>query len=203
MMNAMPYLRPRLRVWKEIFWKPWLGLVALVFSLVQIWQAIRAELRPDLQDLLRIFNLLPDLSWQTWLIGWLLIFLLVALEGSYRAIALRDRSMGRAVRRLTTLRETAIVDLFNRPVTKEQELETLRYDIEKWTNDTLDVLSRCASRSEMSSFRVLGALPGSRFLGVFNDEHNLEKLILNVRLERLGAICQRLEAKEGYPRTES
>jgi len=150
-------------------------------------------LRPDIQESLRIFNLLPDLSWQTWTIGWLLLFLVVTLEGAYRAIARRDRSTEGAGQKLTELRERAIIDLFNRPVRTDKELETLKSDIDAWANETLAVLLGCATPSELSSFRVLGALPGSHFVGTFNSEHNHEKVMLNVRLERLGAICRRLD----------
>jgi hypothetical protein len=180
----MPHLRPRLSVWKEIFWKPWLVVVAAIYSSGQVWQFIRGELRPDIQESLRIFNLIPKLSWQTWAIGWLLLFLIVTLEGAYRAIARRDRLTEGVGGKLTELRETAIVGLFNRPVRTDQELKTLQSDIEKWTNETLSVLLKCATPSEVSSFRVLGSLPASQFFGVFNAEHNHEKLMLNIRLIR-------------------
>jgi hypothetical protein len=189
----MPHLRPRLRVWKEIFWKPWLGFVAGAYSLGQIWQFIRGELRPDLQEPLRIFNLIPDLSWQTWAIGWLSLFLIVTLEGAYRAVAKRDRLVEGTGRTLTELRERAIVNLFNRPVRTDEELETLRSDIEVWANETLCVLLQCATASEVSSFRVLGSLPALNWPGTFNREHNHEKLMLHIRIERLGAICRRLD----------
>jgi len=189
----MAHLRPRLHVWREIFWKPWLAVVAFFYSLGQIWQFIRGELRPDIQDSLRIFNLLPDLSWQTWAAGWLLIFLIVTLEGAYRAITQRDRLSAGISRGLAGLRERAIIHLLNRRITSDQELETLKSDIETWYSETLSILPQCATPSEMSSFRVLGSFANGHFHDSFNEEHNHVKLMLDARIKRLDAICQRLD----------
>ena len=185
-------MRRRVRAWREIFWKPLVGVVLALYGFVQLWQVIRGELRPDIQEPLRIYHLLPDLSAQAWIIGWLALLLVITLEGGYRAITRRDTLTGGAAGRLTALREEAIAHLLNRPVRTDQELETLKSDFDDWTHRTLAELEDCATPSEASSFRVLGALPGSHWSDSFNPEHNRVKIMVDLRVQRLTKIADRL-----------
>jgi hypothetical protein len=45
----------------------------------------------------------------------------------------------------------------------------------------------------VSAFSVLGSLTAVSFSGVYNEEHNHEKMMLNVRLTRLLATISRVE----------
>jgi len=139
---------------------------------------------------------MPSWSWQTWVNGWLLLFLIVTLEGAYQAIARRDRSAGGAGRRLTELRERAINDLLNRSVRTHRDVDILKSDIQRWVAETLSVLEQCATPSEVSSFHVLGSFTRFHFTDAFNPDHDQEKLMLSVRLKRLDAISRRLDAEK-------
>ena len=89
--------------------------------------------------------------------------------------------------------------LLNRNVGSDQDLDQLKAEIDEWASRVQAVISQCGTPSEVSSFRVLGSLHGRTWLDSFNPEHNQQRLMLNTRLERLEAVCRRLEANASTP----
>jgi hypothetical protein len=121
----------------------------------------------------------------------------------YEEQAARLRAFERRpeVGRLVELRERG-VQLLNRRVQSEGELSVLQATLRAWEAETTAELEKCATRSDVSAFRVLGSLTGVSFSGVFNEAHNHAKMMLNVRLTRLLAIISRIEGGAGS-RTQS
>jgi hypothetical protein len=81
-------------IWKEVLWQPWLWVVTSVYGVLQLYQLVKGELlTQEIQDKWRLPNILPDLPWRTWVIVWLVLFLVIVLEGAYRAIGRRDHEL--------------------------------------------------------------------------------------------------------------
>ena len=91
-MNALRrFLMPRWRVWKEVVWRPWVGVVAFLYFMAQLYQWGKGEwLTPDAQERWCLPNILPSLPLWGWLIGWLALCLVIVLEGAYRSVSVRD-----------------------------------------------------------------------------------------------------------------
>jgi hypothetical protein len=90
----LKFLAPRLRVWKEVVWRPWVTLVAVLYALAQLYQWGKGEwLTPDAQERWRLPNILPSWPWWGWLIGWLFLCLVMVLEGAFRTIRERDAKL--------------------------------------------------------------------------------------------------------------
>jgi hypothetical protein len=90
-VNAVwKFLAPRLRVWKEVVWRPWFAVVTSLYFVAQLYQWLKGEfVPPDVQERLRLPKILPW-SWWVWLIVWVLVGLAVVLEGAYRSVTARD-----------------------------------------------------------------------------------------------------------------
>ena len=100
------------------------------------------------------------------------------------------------VGRLVELRERG-VQLMNHAVASDRELATWRRTLRAWGRETMAELEKCATRSDVSAFRFLGSVTAGSFVGVYNEEHNHEKLMLSERLDRLLAIIHRIEPRAG------
>lgn len=68
----------------------------------------------------------------------------------------------------------------------------LEMDLRRWENETVAELEKCAARSDVSWFRVLGEFRTRVFPGL-SDDVNHEKAMLAERLERLHVIIRRIE----------
>ena len=77
----------RLRAWKEVVWRPWVWMLTTVSVLLPLYQSFKDEWR--------LPNILPELEWWQWVIGWLVLFVAAVLEGSYRSIRVRDDAIHR------------------------------------------------------------------------------------------------------------
>jgi hypothetical protein len=92
---------------------------------------------------------------------------------------------------LAALREKAIHELLNRKVLNENELATLKRDIDSWQQEVLRLLEQYAGVDEVTTFRVLGTYP-VRATGGLNAEHNRELGMLWERVKRLERTITRL-----------
>jgi hypothetical protein len=88
---------------------------------------------------------------------------------------------------LVALRERG-VQLLN----SDNQFILLEVDIRRWENETVAELEKCATRSDVSWFKVLGEFRASVFLGA-TEEINREKTMLAERLDRLFVIIHRVE----------
>jgi hypothetical protein len=95
------------------------------------------------------------------------------------------------VGRLVELRERG-VQLLN----SSDELVWLEMDLRDWEAQTLAELRKCATRSDISWFNVLGEVQPRVFAGA-TPEINREKAMLADRLERLLEIIRRIESGAG------
>jgi len=86
--------------------------------------------------------------------------------------------------------------------TDNQELLGYQWMLRQWEEETVAELEKCATRSEVSSFkvrtnevlsfRILGLIPASEFPGV-TAVLDQEKAMLSERMERLLAVIHRIE----------
>jgi hypothetical protein len=88
MRIGFAWLRHRLRVWKQIFWRPWVRIVGGLYGVLGLLAFVREFVRDKLSPQHRLtfdeWYKVPDLSWQTWVIIGLVLSLCIALEGAYR-----------------------------------------------------------------------------------------------------------------------
>jgi hypothetical protein len=113
----MPSIVARLRAWKEVVWRPWVWVLTALYALLQLYQSFKGEwLTGEAQEKWRLPKILPTLRWWQWVIGWLVLFVAVVLEGSYRAIRDRDEAINRRDRALAhrTASEPNLEVVFNR-----------------------------------------------------------------------------------------
>ncbi len=106
----------RLRAWKEVIWRPWVGVITAAYVLLQLYQSFKGEwLTGEAQEQWRLPNILPTLRWWQWVIGWLVLFVAVVLEGSYRSIRDRDTAIARRDRAIAhrTASEPNLEVVFN------------------------------------------------------------------------------------------
>lgn len=96
------------------------------------------------------------------------------------------------VRPLVALRERG-VHLLNRPVSQsEDQLADWSATLRAWEDDTAAELEKCATKTDVSEFRVLGTFAPRVFPGVITV-HKAEMTRLAERLERLSATIRRIE----------
>jgi hypothetical protein len=88
---------------------------------------------------------------------------------------------------LVALRERG-VQLLN----SDNQFILLEMDIRRWENETVAELEKCATRSDVSWFKVLGEFRARVFLGA-TEEINREKTMLAERLDSLFVIIRRVE----------
>jgi hypothetical protein len=107
----------------------------------------------------------------------------------HEAQAARIREFERRpdVEPLIALRERG-VQLLN----SDDQLVFLEMELRRWENETAAELEKCAAKSDVSWFRVLGQFDDRVFLGA-TVEVNREKAMLSERLDRLLVIIRRLE----------
>jgi hypothetical protein len=91
----MPSIVARLRAWKEVVWRPWVWMLLTVYGLLHLYQFRGEWLTAETQERWRLPNILPTFEWWLWAIGWLVLFLVVVLEGAYRSIRDRDHAIYR------------------------------------------------------------------------------------------------------------
>jgi hypothetical protein len=75
----------------------------------------------------------------------------------------------------------------------DDEYVWLELDPRKWENETIAELKKCAARSDVSWFEVLGEFRARAFHGA-SAEINHEKSMLAEWLERLIVIIRRIES---------
>jgi hypothetical protein len=98
------FVVPRFRVWKQAVWRPSAWVVAALYAALQLYQAFKGEwLSSESQESLRLPKILPTLPWWGWLIGWLLLFIAIILEGAYRTTRERDRTISERDRMVAAL----------------------------------------------------------------------------------------------------
>jgi hypothetical protein len=109
-----------------------------------------------------------------------------------QAARIREFERRPDVGRLAELRERGVVQLLN----SDDEYVWLELDRRKWENETIAELKKCAARSDVSWFEVLGEFHAKAFHGA-SAEINHEKSMLAERLERLPVIIRRIESGAG------
>jgi hypothetical protein len=107
------------------------------------------------------------------------------------AARLRELDRRPDVGRLVELRERGVQLLNSR-----DELIWLEMDLRGWEDETVAELRKCAARSDISWFSVLGEVKPKVFADA-TPEINHEKAMLAERLERLLAIIRRIESGAG------
>jgi hypothetical protein len=78
----------RLKVWRLVVWRPWVGVVTAVYTLSGVADFVRDKLLPaPWHKAWDKYYVLPNLSWQTWVIVGLMLSVLFVLEGSYQVVS--------------------------------------------------------------------------------------------------------------------
>jgi hypothetical protein len=109
-----------------------------------------------------------------------------------QAARLREFERRPDVRRLVEFRERG-VHLLNRPISlSEEQLADWLATLRAWEDETAAELEKCATKADVSEFRVLGIFTPRVFPGV-TTVHNAEMTMLAERLERLTATIHRIE----------
>lgn len=87
--------------WKEAFWRPAGALVVIPYTLWGLLAFVRDEIiQPQRVELWKPIYWLSKLPWYVWLIATLAIAVVVAVEGSFRAMHTRDIAMATLRNRL-------------------------------------------------------------------------------------------------------
>jgi hypothetical protein len=79
---------PRLSIWKEVVWRPWLWVLSSAYAVLGFYQT--AEWLTGW----RLPNILPAFPGWLWALVGLVLFIMVILEGAYRSVCDRDRTIG-------------------------------------------------------------------------------------------------------------
>jgi hypothetical protein len=83
-------LAARLRVWREVVWRPWAWVLGSVYGVLNLCQTVEWLVG------WRLPNIFPAWPWWLWALGWLILCVAVILEGAYRSV--RDRATAIKVR---------------------------------------------------------------------------------------------------------
>jgi hypothetical protein len=98
-------IKDRLRSWKEIFWNKAVWITLTVYSLIGLFDLLKAEFLPDKYQSWTVVKLLPSWSWRTWLVVLLMLVIGILLEGAHAALKRRDASITVEKRELEKLKE--------------------------------------------------------------------------------------------------
>ena len=77
----------RLRIWKEVVWRPWLWVLSSAYAVLGFYQTV------EWLTGWRLPNILPAFPWWLWALVGLVLFIMVILEGAYRSVADRDNTI--------------------------------------------------------------------------------------------------------------
>lgn len=106
----------RLRAWREVACRPWVGVLIAAYGLLQLYQSFKGEwLTGEAEERWGLPEILPTVRWWQWLIGWLVLFAMVVLEGAYRSIRDRDEAISRRDRAIAhrTASEPSLAVVFD------------------------------------------------------------------------------------------
>lgn len=130
----------RLRFWTSCFRGIGEQVIVALWALVQLLTFIRDEFFPKYSH--PLVSILPQWSWQTWVITWLAILLAIVLEGAYKNAGKACRDYETLKHRLDQVQTPRLTveyrDQDTRYRVPEQGREMVYISVHNWTSQTIN-----------------------------------------------------------------
>jgi hypothetical protein len=178
----------RFAVWRQILWRPLVRRIVGVYAVLGVLNWFKSEFLPAwLQENLRLIvfiGLLTDLPWYWWAVGFLILLLVLTLEGSYQTIyALQPDADVTVLARC----RAAGVQVFAREVKTPAEKQQWLQDYQAWDTRARECLASFPEPTRLR-FENLGPLKDASYLGAYDPEHNHRLMILDKQMVILQEI---------------